>query len=1418
MLGERLNMRRLAIGNVALAIALTLIILISSIGSSEIMVSKPQVLNSEAKHTPDHFTITGFPASVVAGKSFGCITITAYNANGKIVTNYNGYVYFLSTDSKATLPYSAQCEYHFTPGHDKGAHTFCGFNLVTSGSQTITVTDGAVSATTSSISVNHASATQIQIAPKTATVNTRSNQAYTATAKDYYGNSWDVSTISSWSITTGAGGSWSANVYTSSQTGTWTVTGTYLGFTDSASLTVNHGLTTSIVISPKTATLTAGASKSFTVNAFDSYGNNWDVTSLITWRISSGAGGSWNGNTYTSAKANTWTITASLGTFSDTASLTVTPAAAASILISPKNSAEIAGQSLTFTATASDAYGNSWDVSSAAKWSISSGAEGSWNGHTYKSAKYGTWAVTASIGGCSDTASISVDYGPISSLSISPKTATLTAGDSRTFTVLAADVYGNIWDVTSLITWSISSGADGTWIGNQYISSKAGIFTVTATYLGRSDTSSLTVNHALPARIVVLTNTNLATAGSSITFASNAIDNYGNSWSITDSTSWGVDSSAGGSWSGNIYSSAKAGTWIITGQYSSLSGTASLTITHGSQTSLTLSPKISSLSAGSPNTFAALAGDSFGNTWDVTSSTVFTIDSGAGGTWNGNTYNGGKVGTWIISGTCGSYSDTASLSIIHGIATHIQVDPKTPNIVAGSQQTFTTTAFDSYGNSWDSTASATFFIDSQAGGSLSDDVYSSAIAGTWYATAISLGLSDTAQLTVTHASPVSLAISPNHNEIVAGNNQVYSALASDIYSNQWPVTTLTQWSISQNAGGYWNANQYTSSTSGSWTVSGLYLGCTDYAYLTVDHAQATGLTISPKTATITAGSAESYTALASDNYQNSWDISGSVNWAISSGADGTWNNNIYNSANAGNYQVTATLGSLSDSASVAINHGSPISLTISPDSTIIIAGFNQAFIAKASDSSGNTWDVTSSTSWSIDTGASGTWSNNIYTSYTAGDWTVTGTYSGLSSSTSVIVNHSSEVSITVGSSSGSVIAGSSQAFTATASDANGNTWDVTSSTIWAIDSSAGGTLLGNVYTSEFSGVWNITGTFNNISKSVYLTVNHGTATSIQVAPYNITLMAGSNEVYSASATDSYGNTWDVSNSASWSSSQGAAGSWNANTYTAAKVGTWTITAMVGGLLAIAPVIVGHASASSISVLPKTQSFESGSTQSLTALATDSFGNSWDITPTIVWTVDPNAGGSWSSNIYTSAKAGTWTITASLNGLSDLAFLTVTHGQIHTISITPTSSTIEAGTSQSFTANASDLNGNTWDITNNVNWLANLSAGGSWTGNAYTASNSGIWTVTATSNGITGNAQLTVNSNLNPMIPTIDFNHDGSVGFDDAVIIFDAYIHYYNNGTVNPICDLNGDGKINSQDIALFIDGWNTYWSTNGTGT
>ena len=114
-----------------------------------------------------------------------------------------------------------------------------------------------------------------------------------------------------------------------------------------------------IVISPNTATITAGDNQAYTAEAFDAFGNSLgDVTSGTTFSIESGASGSWSANDYTSEFVGTWTVTGEYGGEMDTAILTVTVGEAGILILEPATAINEVNTTHELTASVSDQYGN----------------------------------------------------------------------------------------------------------------------------------------------------------------------------------------------------------------------------------------------------------------------------------------------------------------------------------------------------------------------------------------------------------------------------------------------------------------------------------------------------------------------------------------------------------------------------------------------------------------------------------------------------------------------------------------------------------------------------------------------------------------------------------------------------------------------------------------------------------------------------------------------------------------------------------------------------------------------------------------------------------------------------------------------------------------------------------------------------
>ena len=197
----------------------------------------------------------------------------------------------------------------------------------------------------------------IDIAPDDVTIKAEYTQVYTVTAYDSEDNSWDVTAEAVFS-TTDECGYFTDNVYYACRVGEWEQTAGWGGFSDSTGVTVVHGDPEQIEIEPATATVIAGESVTYTVTAYDSEENDWDVTAEALFTITTGAGGSWTDNVYTSEKAGDWTVTGSYDSLSDTATLTVNPSAEVKSLEIGPIADQVVNDPFTIVITAYNGHGN----------------------------------------------------------------------------------------------------------------------------------------------------------------------------------------------------------------------------------------------------------------------------------------------------------------------------------------------------------------------------------------------------------------------------------------------------------------------------------------------------------------------------------------------------------------------------------------------------------------------------------------------------------------------------------------------------------------------------------------------------------------------------------------------------------------------------------------------------------------------------------------------------------------------------------------------------------------------------------------------------------------------------------------------------------------------------------------------------
>ncbi|MEX0990102.1 MAG: hypothetical protein WD206_07385 [Actinomycetota bacterium] len=268
----------------------------------------------------DHFTVSA-PASTVAGEVFP-ITVVAEDATDQPVSNYVGTVQFTSSDPNSDLP----ADTVFTT-NDQGSRTFTGIALRTSGTQSISVRDAALTSATGTASVAvgaDPAVAELDITASATTIIAGGSVTFTATGSDRFGNALgDVTSSTGFEMTNG---SCVLNSCTGTVAGQQTVTATNGSAQTLEQIQVEPAALDRIRLTPRSATITAGQSRGYTVRGFDEFGNlRGNLTSDASLSIA--PDGTCGPSRCSATVAGPHLVTADVGAFSDTADLQVDPAA-----------------------------------------------------------------------------------------------------------------------------------------------------------------------------------------------------------------------------------------------------------------------------------------------------------------------------------------------------------------------------------------------------------------------------------------------------------------------------------------------------------------------------------------------------------------------------------------------------------------------------------------------------------------------------------------------------------------------------------------------------------------------------------------------------------------------------------------------------------------------------------------------------------------------------------------------------------------------------------------------------------------------------------------------------------------------------------------------------------------------------------
>ncbi len=620
------------------------------------------------------------------------------------------------------------------------------------------------------------SVAQLVVSPNVVTLQQNQSQDFTAVGFTTTGDSAQIGVT--WSVTggtidTSSSGKRHYGHYKNASCGNFKVAATsHPGSkSDTANVTVTCAPSpvASVSVAPPSATVPVGQSVQLTATPKDANGNALSGRA-VTWSSSNTSVANVDGSgLVTAAAAGSATITATSEGQSGTSSITVTPPAANKFVIGDRvqttdvtnirNAPAVSGtlvgtqpagaQGTVVGGPVVDAAGDQ-----AIRWQVDfdQGADG--------------WAAEPYL-----TKAVAVV--PVSSVTVSPASATVQVGQTVQLTATPKDASGNPLTGRA-VTWSSSNTAVASVDGNGLVTGgTSGSATITATSEGQSGTSSITVSGVAVSSVTVTPASANLPVGQTVQLTATPKDANGNpltgrmvTWSSSNNSVASVTSSG-------LVSGGAAGSATITATSEGQSGTASITVTSVPVASVSVTPTSANVNEGKTVQLTATPKDGGGNplsgrtiAWSSSNTAVATVSSSG-------LVTGKVAGSATITATSEGQSGASAITVVHVPVASVTVSPASGSVPAGSTLQLTATPKDASGNALTGRTITWSSSDNSVATVSSSGLVSGVVAGSATITATSEGQSGPSAITVT---PPSAGATFGHVFIVTEENTNYSSV------------------------------------------------------------------------------------------------------------------------------------------------------------------------------------------------------------------------------------------------------------------------------------------------------------------------------------------------------------------------------------------------------------------------------------------------------------------------------------------------------------------------------------------------------------------------------------------------------------------------------------------------------------------
>jgi Big-like domain-containing protein len=639
----------------------------------------------------------------------------------------------------------------------------------------------------------------------------------------------------------------------------------------------------------------------------------------------------------------------------------------------------------------------------------------------------------------------------LQSIEITPGSAKAAAGTSTQLTATGIFSDGTHENLTYQVTWSSSNSAvanvtaggvaNAVAQGSTKVSATMGTVTGSAAY--NVSAAALVSIEVTPSRPSIASGMTLQFTATGI-FSDNSTQNLTTQvlWSSSKSGAATVSSTAG---SDGLVTTTSVGSVVISASSGTISGSTTLTITAALLSSIEVTPPAKTIPKGLTQQFTATGVFSDNSTQDLTTQVTWSSSAAAiAAVSNLGVVTASSVGTTTINASLGAVtSPGAPVTVSPAALVSIQVTPPTPRIANGLTAQFTAIGIYTDNSNMNVTTNVNWHPSNPLVATISNAAgtqglaTSLAVGSTTITASVGAVVSNSATLTVTPATLVSIAVTPPNPSVANGLKRQFIATGTYTDHTTQTLTTGVMWGSTTSA-----VATISNATGSQGLAASAGVGITSITATLGAVTGSTSLTVTPATLVSIQVTASNYSIagigqtqqfVATGTYTNGTmqDLTTQVLWSPSNAAvatisNSTNSNGLATSMAVGMTTITATLGAganaVAGTTNLTVTAPVLISIQVTPaDATVYTSQVTQQMVATGtyndSLTNPNHPPITNSVTWTSSNAnvvmTNGPTSYGVANLVSAGQTKITASLGNVHGSTMLTVSTATLASITV---------------------------------------------------------------------------------------------------------------------------------------------------------------------------------------------------------------------------------------------------------------------------------------------------------------------------------------------------------------------------------------------------------------------